>query len=701
MKKILFTSCLLVTLSPCVEASDVDPLLNDMPVVLTPARLRQSLADVPASVTIITSEMMQRFGITSLPDALRLVPGMAITQASGNDYRINYHGTNSLVPKRMDVLIDGISVYRPALASVDWASLPVTIEDIKRIEVTRSPNSAAYGPNSMLAVVNIITKAPDDVGDMTLQARGGSISTAEGFARYAGKVGTSTQYRVSVGRQMDRGFDSSTFGPVAHNATRLNRFNLQTITELSPTESINLQALLVHGTNEAPYADRFQRSLPDKRISSSYLNGVWQKNVSPTHEVQIQANVSNHRLQQEWETCPLTGMYLPQLGDLWKSNPGYVNTILGGRVPSGGSPKDDALARAALSAIRALGPRATVPMCATANQNYSERRVDLEFQDIYVFSDALRMVNGIGARQDIGDSQTFLAGREKNTSYRAFSNIEYRPIKLASVNFGGFVEKDQLSGTAFSPRLALNMNISDGQTLRFIVSKGNRTPNILEQRANISYTGDLPQALNGQTRGSFYQHAYASGTLESEKILSREIGYLGNFWRQGLLIDAKIFDDSLTNLISEKMQLSSFAPTNNNSARLRGAEIQANYAPNANWHAFLHYAFLNNEASTVLEQTQYAKHMGAVGISRRLGNGMTVSLATYQSGANGPSQSTYGREDLVISKEMIWGRQNVLISLTARHLDNLSVQYIQDIGQTVTNRYESPMQYFLAMKFNY
>ena len=79
-------------------------------------RLRQSLADVPGSVTIITAEMLKRFGIVSIPEALRLVPGMAVTQVSGTDYRIGYHGTNILVPRRMNVLIDGMSVYRPALA---------------------------------------------------------------------------------------------------------------------------------------------------------------------------------------------------------------------------------------------------------------------------------------------------------------------------------------------------------------------------------------------------------------------------------------------------------------------------------------------------------------------------------------------------------------------------------------------------------
>ena len=140
-----------------------DPLDASYPTVITPTRLVQAVADVPASVTIISAETIERFGIRSIPEALRLVPGMSVIHATGPDYQISYHGTNTLSPRRMNVLIDGISVYRPAFSEVIWSQLPVSIEDVQRIEVTRGPNSASYGPNSMLAVVNIITRNPNDV----------------------------------------------------------------------------------------------------------------------------------------------------------------------------------------------------------------------------------------------------------------------------------------------------------------------------------------------------------------------------------------------------------------------------------------------------------------------------------------------------------------------------------------------------------
>ena len=183
LRRLALPGVLLNLYSVSLAANGPEPPGADLSVVLTPSRLRQSLADTPASVTVITSDMLQRYGIASIAEALRLVPGMAVTLATGNDYRINYHGTNILVPRRMNVLIDGLSVYRPALAQVDWKKLPVALEDVDRIEVTRGPNSVSYGANSMLAVVNIITKHPRDVEGTTITATRGSQGTANATAK--------------------------------------------------------------------------------------------------------------------------------------------------------------------------------------------------------------------------------------------------------------------------------------------------------------------------------------------------------------------------------------------------------------------------------------------------------------------------------------------------------------------------------------
>lgn len=687
-----------------VLANDLDDVEGNIPIVLTPTRLRQSLADVPASVTVITADMIERFGIRTITDALRLVPGMAITQASGNDFRINYHGTNILVPRRMNVLVDGVSIYRPALARVDWSEMPVAIEDVDRIEVTRGPNSASYGANSMLAIVNIVTKHPKEAEGVTLSGTAGSLHTGDGTARFGGKWGDSTFYRVTFNRHTDAGFDVSGSGADRHDSTRLSKLMFRSETDLGSNESLDIAVALIQGTKEVESVDRFQVNFPDAHLDEYYLSGIWRKGLSSTHDVKIQAYTTRHKANQEWTTCVPTVMLLPKMFDLWRANHAYANAILSGRRPSGGTAQDDALAAAALSEIRALGPRAAARTCVDANQNYVESRQDVELQDTYVFSDSLRVVSGFGARQDVGDSQTYLAGRVGNFSYRAFANVEYKPTSAINVNAGGFLEKDQLTGSSFSPRAALNCHVTENQTLRFVVSKGTRMPDIQEQRPNWKYyTVNFSTPLNGSKEGYFFQSAAAPGTIKAETNWSREIGYLGNFPRIGLLLDARVFDDELTDLISEKLQLSDFSPSNNNGIHLRGAELQMNYQPTDRWTFYLSYAYLNNtNATTPLEQTQFSKHSGAIGATLNLNNGWRTSFALYRNGSNGPGQTFFGREDLIVSKSfMLGGNKHLTASFVAQHLDNPSSVYFQDFGKGVESKYFSTMQYYATLKLSY
>jgi iron complex outermembrane receptor protein len=434
-----------------------DDAAGAYPIVLTPARLRQSAADVPAAVTVITAGMLQAFGIRNLIDALRLVPGMAITHATGNDYRVNYHGTNILVPRRMNVLVDGVSIYRPGLARVDWKEIPVAIDDIERIEVTRGTNSVAYGPNSMLAVINIITKHPADVPRFSARITAGSLGTLNANVSAAGRIGSS-QVRASLNSERDTGYDALPRVAEPHDSTRLTRLYLRSVTPLTENSTLDITGGAVAGTKEVPFADAFQTSFPDQDIEDYYVGATWNFAPSAAHEIQLRANFSSATIDQDWTTCIPTALLLPELFDMWAANPAYARTIASGRVPTGGSARDNALAARAIRAIRAVGPAATQRACATANQNLQQQRTDIELQDTYVFSPRLRLVAGIGARHDRIDSQTFFGGEESSTASRLFANVEYKPIERLRFNLGGYLERDQLTGSTFSPRAAVNVD---------------------------------------------------------------------------------------------------------------------------------------------------------------------------------------------------------------------------------------------------
>ena len=673
------------------------------PIVLTPTRLRQSLQDVPASVTIITADTMAKFGITSVPEALRLVPGMEVTQATGSDYRINYHGTNILSPRRMNVLIDGVSAYQPAFARVEWKSLPVSIEDIDRIEVTRGPNSASYGPNSMLAVINIITRHPADVERGFIATSFGSLGTTAATGRVALALGN-TSMRLTLSKDQDSGYDFLSRVVDGHDSTSLDRLGFRSDTKFDSSLRLDVGAGYVGGTRQVGFAERFQASLPDQKVTNFFVSPTLTKTFSPNHELKVQGSFWSDRIKQEWTTCPPTGLLVPELFALYQANPDYANTIAAGRRPSGGSASDNALAAAALAAIARLGPRALQPTCGTINQNLTERRSEIEVQDTLVLSEQLRVVSGLGVRNQYGNSETYLAGSVSNSTWWVFANGEYKLRTWLSFNTGGYVEHDGLSGdTTFSPRLAANIRLSGNQALRFVWSGGTRTPDIQEQRANWSYAANnATPPLNGSPFARFYQSAFSPGGLSSERIDSREIGYLLNQPALGLLLDVKVFDDRLHDLISEKLQLQSYQPTNTGSVRLRGAELQTNLELSPGLSAFANYSLLRNRApSSLSEQTQYSKSSGSVGISSRFDDGWAWSLAYYGASGDGIFQNSYGREDLTLSKSLKLSDARVTTTFTVRRLDNKSVSYARDTGTSLVSGYNNRLQAYGYVKVSF
>ena len=393
---------------PFVLAENVDDIeSSSLGVVLTPTRLQQSISDVPASVTVITADMISNLGIKNIPDALRLVPGMAVTQISGNDYRINYHGTNILVPRRMNVLLDGVSIYGLSIARVDWTSLPVPIEDIERIEVTRGSDSAAYGANSMLAVINIKTKSPKENNTNMLRVFGGSDDTANAVAMISGTFLGNSPYHVFLSHEGNDGYNyASTFG-LGHDNTRVNRLNFHSFTEFGENQSLELQAALLQSNIETEYVDGSQRSLPDVTENTYQLNAIWKNEISVDHLIQVQAYLTHQENMQNWRSCVPEATLLPSLYQLGLISPTYANAIVSGKIPSGGSAAANALALQVLNDIKNLGAKAKSLICLNTNQNYTEQRNDFEFQDTMILSNKLRMVNGVGVRNDLAHSKTF------------------------------------------------------------------------------------------------------------------------------------------------------------------------------------------------------------------------------------------------------------------------------------------------------
>jgi len=164
----------------------------------------------PAAIYVITQDDIHRMGVTSIPEALRMVPGMDVAQISGNQWAVSSRGFNGEFAQDMLVLIDGRTVYTPASSGVFWDSQDVVMEDLDRIEVIRGPGATLWGANAVNGVINIITKSAKET-------QGGMVATALSTedqtittVRYGGELATNLYYRVYAKYSNQPGLESST-----------------------------------------------------------------------------------------------------------------------------------------------------------------------------------------------------------------------------------------------------------------------------------------------------------------------------------------------------------------------------------------------------------------------------------------------------------------------------------------------------------
>lgn len=161
----------LCLLAMCVQAlaQAPDPALADMGLnelsnlqVTSVARKRQRLVHSPAAAYVITRQAIRRSGAISLPEALRLAPGVQVARISAHQWAITVRGFNGRWANKLLVLIDGRIVYSPLFSGVHWDAADVPIHDVERIEIIRGPGATMWGANAVHGVINIITRSAQD-----------------------------------------------------------------------------------------------------------------------------------------------------------------------------------------------------------------------------------------------------------------------------------------------------------------------------------------------------------------------------------------------------------------------------------------------------------------------------------------------------------------------------------------------------------
>jgi iron complex outermembrane receptor protein len=215
--------------------------------VTSVSKKSEHLFSAAAAITVITQEDIEKAGILSIPEALRLVPGLQVAQIDSSRYAISARGFNDFFANKLLVLIDGRSIYTPLFSGVYWNAQDTLIEDIERIEVIRGPGATVWGANAVNGVINIITKS-------SAETQGGLISTAVGShlqplvsTRYGGRLDESTTYRVFAKGLKRADFDSSDGGE-ANDSWETLRAGIRLDRDQSVSDTISVQAEVYEGS---------------------------------------------------------------------------------------------------------------------------------------------------------------------------------------------------------------------------------------------------------------------------------------------------------------------------------------------------------------------------------------------------------------------------------------------------------------------
>ncbi|MGH9445788.1 MAG: TonB-dependent receptor plug domain-containing protein [Terriglobia bacterium] len=273
--------------------------------VTTVSKEPEELWRTPDAVYVLTQEDIRRSGATTIPDILRLVPGVEVAQIDSDTWAIGVRGFGGQFSSGLEVLIDGRSVYTPLFGGVYWELQNLPLDEIDRIEVIRGPGGAVWGSNAVDGVINIITKKAKDTHGGLMSVGGGNVDQATTEYRYGAGNGKGFDYRV-----YGMGFDR---GPELHqdhdpfDAWRTGQAGFRADWETGGNDALTLQGDIYDGYDGTRaaigyYSPPVQVNVDGAaKVAGGNLLGHWRHELSNGSDVQIEAYFDRtSRLQPQY-----------------------------------------------------------------------------------------------------------------------------------------------------------------------------------------------------------------------------------------------------------------------------------------------------------------------------------------------------------------------------------------------------------------
>lgn len=621
------TVMLLTLVSPWVAAEQTGPVavserdfMSDIPVVLSVSRLAQPVDEAPGAVTILDRHFIRISGARDITDLLRLVPGFQTTTSFETDAPMaSYHGRNDDWANRIQVLVDGRSVYSGHLqGSAGLGLQALAMDDIERIEILRGSNSAAYGARAFLGVINIISRDVRETAGSRARLSAGDGGVADAFVS-TGWGDSDHAYRVSADTRGDMGLRS------AYGVNRVSRVNVTGALALDSGLELELRAGSVGIDAGRGNTDSAGNAARSRFIGAQFVQADWHKILTPEQDLQISLS---HTENTHKDVFP------------------YLEAGSGSFY---GIPVD-----------------------------FSGHEVNqvISLQHTTALNPQWRVVWGTELRKELLTSPSTFYGRGSVATdfQRLFGNVEWKPLPAWILNSGVMLEQSELGGKTVSPRLMLNWHVTQGHTLRAGVSTAFRPPSAFEKFADVRYYG-----WNG---GVPVITVSSKGNVGPEKIESRELGYNLALPSRGLSGDLRIFDERITDGIERPRRIdqpsdfvSPIDHLNIQNYRIQGLEHQLQWKPSAPSLLMVTQTWTHISGVEQLRVLKGAARyaMSLIG-SYALTNGYVVSLMHAQSEDIALMSSNDGvynivRTDARIAKSFRLSGRKAELSLVIQNLD--------------------------------
>ena len=447
----------------------LEQLMNVSVEVSSAARKPQKLEDTAAAIHVITRQDIRRSGMTSLPELLRMVPGMQVARIDGGTWAISSRGFNAKNSDNLLVMLDGRVLQTPTFTGVNWDAQGVVLEDVERIEVIRGPGGALWGANAVSGIINIITSSAAATQGGMLSGGAGNYEH-QGTVRYGGDLGETGHFRIYAKDAAQRNFKQAS-GIGAHDRHDMRSAGFRTDWDLSGGNSLTVQGDTYSGASDhtgtavaltPPYSTPTGYTID---LNGGNLLARWKSALSATDEWALQFYYDTYQRR-------------------------YFNL---------GEQRDT---------------------------------VDLDFQHRFLAGERHDIVWGAGYRQtrDNMDNTFTVSYLPASRTDRVASAFFQDEIALNDNSLhliaGSKLERNDYTGFEVQPNLRLRWKIDEWQTAWAAVSRAVHTPSRTDADSRVVAAVVKPGAT------AFVTRLQGNSAIQSERVLSYEAGYRSQLTEQ-------------------------------------------------------------------------------------------------------------------------------------------------------------------------